>query len=326
MPSARPDPSPRIFSTAFAAVYPLYVQKAERKGRTQAEVDAIIEWLTGYRGAALRQALDRKVDFATFFAKAPRMNPQVGLITGVVCGVRVEEVADPLMRNIRYLDKLIDELAKGRAMTRILRGSEEPKRRPKVRRRCRQPAKVSAAKVSAAKVSAAKVSAAKVSAAKAPAAKVSAAKVSAAKVSAAKVSAAKAAAAPPIPADIAAYHRGLAPADRALCEVLATEIAAALPDATGKVWHRHPVWFLDGNPVVGYVRLKGWLRLLFWSGQSFEEPALVPEGSFRAAEARLTAMGDLDRVALRRWLGKCRTIQWDYQNLAKRKGRLERLR
>ena len=277
MPSARPDPSPRIFSTAFAAVYPLYVQKAERKGRTQAEVDAIIEWLTGYRGAALRQALDRKVDFATFFAKAPRMNPQVGLITGVVCGVRVEEVADPLMRNIRYLDKLIDELAKGRAMTRILRGSEEPK----------------------------------------PAA---------AKVSSAKVSAAKAAAAPPIPADIAAYHRGLAPADRALCEVLATEIAAALPDATGKVWHRHPVWFLDGNPVVGYVRLKGWLRLLFWSGQSFEEPALVPEGSFRAAEARLTAMGDLDRVALRRWLGKCRTIQWDYQNLAKRKGRLERLR
>jgi hypothetical protein len=304
MPSARPDPSPRIFSTAFAAVYPLYVQKAERKGRTQAEVDAIIEWLTGYRGAALRQALDRKVDFATFFAKAPRMNPQVGLITGVVCGVRVEEVADPLMRNIRYLDKLIDELAKGRAMTRILRGSEEPK-----------PA-AAKAKVSAAKVSAAKVSAAKVSAAK----------VSAAKVSAAKVSAAKAAAAPPIPADIAAYHRGLAPADRALCEVLATEIAAALPDATGKVWHRHPVWFLDGNPVVGYVRLKGWLRLLFWSGQSFEEPALVPEGSFRAAEARLTAMGDLDRVALRRWLGKCRTIQWDYQNLAKRKGRLERLR
>jgi hypothetical protein len=313
MPSARPDPSPRIFSTAFAAVYPLYVQKAERKGRTQAEVDAIIEWLTGYRGAALRQALDRKVDFATFFAKAPRMNPQVGLITGVVCGVRVEEVADPLMRNIRYLDKLIDELAKGRAMTRILRGSEEPKRGE-------------AAKVSAAKVSAAKVSAAKVSAAKVSAAKVSAAKVSAAKVSAAKVSAAKAAAAPPIPADIAAYHRGLAPADRALCEVLATEIAAALPDATGKVWHRHPVWFLDGNPVVGYVRLKGWLRLLFWSGQSFEEPALVPEGSFRAAEARLTAMGDLDRVALRRWLGKCRTIQWDYQNLAKRKGRLERLR
>jgi hypothetical protein len=226
------------------------------------------------------------------------------------------------MRNIRYLDKLIDELAKGRAMTRILRGSEEPKpAAAKV-----SSAKVSAAKAPAAKVSAAKVSAAKVSAAKAPAAKVSAAKVSAAKVSAAKVSAAKAAAAPPIPADIAAYHRGLAPADRALCEVLATEIAAALPDATGKVWHRHPVWFLDGNPVVGYVRLKGWLRLLFWSGQSFEEPALVPEGSFRAAEARLTAMGDLDRVALRRWLGKCRTIQWDYQNLAKRKGRLERLR
>jgi len=332
MPSARPDPSPRIFSTAFAAVYPLYVQKAERKGRTQAEVDAIIEWLTGYRGAALRQALDRKVDFATFFAKAPRMNPQVGLITGVVCGVRVEEVADPLMRNIRYLDKLIDELAKGRAMTRILRGSEEPKpaaakvSAAKVSAAKVSSAKVSSAKVSAAKVSAAKVSAAKVSAAKAPAAKVSAAKVPAAKVSAAKVSAAKAAAAPPIPADIAAYHRGLAPADRALCEVLATEIAAALPDATGKVWHRHPVWFLDGNPVVGYVRLKGWLRLLFWSGQSFEEPALVPEGSFRAAEARLTAMGDLDRVALRRWLGKCRTIQWDYQNLAKRKGRLERLR
>ena len=127
-------------------------------------------------------------------------------------------------------------------------------------------------------------------------------------------------------ASIDDYHAALAPADRAICDALRTAIARALPDAEAKVWHAHPVWFLNGNPITGYSTLKSCIRLLFWSGQSFEEPALVPEGSFRAAEARLTAMGDLDRVALRRWLGKCRTIQWDYQNLAKRKGRLERLR
>jgi hypothetical protein len=112
---------PRIFAMSFASVYPLYVQKAERKRRAKEEVDEIIAWLTGYRGEQLQRALEAKVDLETFFARAPRMNPNAGLITGVVCGVRVEEVADPLMRKIRYLDKLIDELAKGKRMASILR-------------------------------------------------------------------------------------------------------------------------------------------------------------------------------------------------------------
>lgn len=111
----------RIFSTPFAKVYPMYVQKAERKGRTQQEVDQIICWLTGYDQAGLRRQIERQADFETFFAEAPAMNPRRLLIEGVVCGVRVEEIADPLMREIRYLDKLIDELAKGRPMEKILR-------------------------------------------------------------------------------------------------------------------------------------------------------------------------------------------------------------
>ena len=106
---------------SFSSVYPLYVQKAERRGRTRAEVDEIIEWLTGYGGERLARALDAEVDLEAFFAQAPRMNPNAGLITGVVCGVRVEDVDDPLMQQIRYLDKLIDELAKGRKMASILR-------------------------------------------------------------------------------------------------------------------------------------------------------------------------------------------------------------
>lgn len=116
------EKKPRIFTTSFGSVYPLYVQKAEKKGRTKEEVDAIISWLTGYDGEQLRHAIDTKVDIETFFAQAPRMNPNVKLITGVVCGVRVEDVADPRMRKIRYLDKLIDELAKGKKMASILRG------------------------------------------------------------------------------------------------------------------------------------------------------------------------------------------------------------
>lgn len=124
------DSKPRIFKMSFASVYPLYVQKAAKKGRTQAEVDEIIAWLTGYRGAQLRRALDAKVDLETFFARAPRMNPNVGLITGLVCGVRVEDVADPLMRQIRYLDKLIDELARGKAMSSILRAAPSPAAAP----------------------------------------------------------------------------------------------------------------------------------------------------------------------------------------------------
>jgi hypothetical protein len=111
----------RIFGTAFAKVYPLYVQKAERKGRTREEVDQIIQWLTGYDAAGLQRQLDQQHDFQTFFAQAPAPHPNSALVTGVVCGVRVEEVADPLMRDIRRLDKLVDELAKGKAMEKILR-------------------------------------------------------------------------------------------------------------------------------------------------------------------------------------------------------------
>ena len=115
------DKKPRIFTMSFGSVYPLYVQKAEKKGRTKKEVDEVITWLTGYSGKQLQRVVDGKVDFETFFAKAPRMNPNAGLITGVVCGIRVEEITDPLMQKIRYLDKLVDELARGKKMESILR-------------------------------------------------------------------------------------------------------------------------------------------------------------------------------------------------------------
>ncbi len=111
----------RIFTTAFSKVYPMYVQKAERKGRTQEDVDRIICWLTGFSKSELHKQIEQQTDFETFFAQAPAVNPNVSLIKGLVCGVRVEEVPDPLMRNIRYLDKLVDELAKGKAMDKILR-------------------------------------------------------------------------------------------------------------------------------------------------------------------------------------------------------------
>ena len=111
----------RIYTTSFASVYPHYVAKAEKKGRTKAEVDQIITWLTGYDATALQTQLEQQTDFETFFAEAPRPNPLRTLITGVVCGVRVEDVEEPTMREIRYLDKLIDELARGKAMDRILR-------------------------------------------------------------------------------------------------------------------------------------------------------------------------------------------------------------
>ncbi len=114
----------RIFKMAVAAVYPMYVQKAERKGRTKAEVDEIIRWLTGHSQKSLEKVLEAGTSFEEFFNKAPRPNPARALITGVVCGVRVQEIEDPLMREIRYLDKLIDELAKGKAMDKILRKQE----------------------------------------------------------------------------------------------------------------------------------------------------------------------------------------------------------
>ncbi|MEJ0100264.1 MAG: DUF2200 domain-containing protein [Pseudomonadota bacterium] len=111
----------RIFTTAFSRVYPLYVQKAERKGRTRAEVDQVICWLTGYTAAGLQKQIKQESTFEDFFATAPAMNPNASLIKGTVCGVRVEQVGDPLMQKIRYLDKLVDELAKGKALDKILR-------------------------------------------------------------------------------------------------------------------------------------------------------------------------------------------------------------
>ena len=112
---------PRVYRMSFAGVYPMYVQKAEKKGRTKAEVDEIIFWLTGHKAGSLQKVIDAKIDLETFFAKAPRFQPNASLIKGVVCGIRVEEVEDETMRKIRYLDKLIDELAKGKAMEKILR-------------------------------------------------------------------------------------------------------------------------------------------------------------------------------------------------------------
>lgn len=115
------DNKHRIYTTSVASVYPHYVTKAEKKGRTKAEVDELIRWLTGYSQKRLESQLDKKADFETFFAKAPKMNPNRSLITGVVCGVRVEDIEESTMREIRYLDKLVDELAKGKAMDKILR-------------------------------------------------------------------------------------------------------------------------------------------------------------------------------------------------------------
>lgn len=115
----------RIFSIPVASVYPLYVTKAERKGRTADEVDRIFEWLTGYDHKSLDAELKKYTDFKSFFADAPMMNPNRKLITGVICGVRVEEIQEPLMQEIRYLDKLVDELAKGKSMEKILRSSSE---------------------------------------------------------------------------------------------------------------------------------------------------------------------------------------------------------
>ena len=112
----------RIYGMSFASVYPHYVAKAERKGRTKAEVDEVIRWLTGYSQGQLDAEIERRTNFEAFFAKAPRLNPARDQIKGLICGIRVEEIEEPLMREIRYLDKLIDELARGKAMAKILRG------------------------------------------------------------------------------------------------------------------------------------------------------------------------------------------------------------
>lgn len=126
--------------------------------------------------------------------------------------------------------------------------------------------------------------------------------------------------------DIQAYNNQQLPQDKAICDQLANIINAALPEAESKIWHAHPVWFLEGNPVAGYSKLKGSVRLLFWSGQSFEEPGLQVEGKFKAAEKRYTDVSEINTNDLQRWLQKARNIQWDYKNLVKRKGVLERLK
>ena len=115
----------RIFTTSFASVYPHYIAKAEKKGRTKTEVDFIIRWLTGYTQEELQKQIDNSKDFETFFAEAPQLNPNVAKISGVICGYRIENIENPLMKKIRYLDKLIDELAKGKAMEKILRSQQE---------------------------------------------------------------------------------------------------------------------------------------------------------------------------------------------------------
>lgn len=126
-------------------------------------------------------------------------------------------------------------------------------------------------------------------------------------------------------AQIDAYNDRQTLADQAICKQLCSEINALLPDAQSKIWHANPVWFLDGNPIVGYARLKDCIRLLFWSGQSFGDVGLKPEGKFKAAEARFYDKAEIDTDALRRWLQLSREIQWDYKNIVKRKGVLERL-
>jgi hypothetical protein len=126
--------------------------------------------------------------------------------------------------------------------------------------------------------------------------------------------------------DTRQYNEAQAPKDREICQLLAEEIDRRLPEAENRIWHAHPVWFLDGNPIVGYSKLKDCLRLLFWSGQSFQEEGLAKEGSFKAAEARYTDVEQVNKEKLARWLSEARDIQWDYKNLVRRRGRLERLK
>jgi hypothetical protein len=126
--------------------------------------------------------------------------------------------------------------------------------------------------------------------------------------------------------EIKSYNAKQAASDKKICNMLASAIDSELTEAESKIWHAHPVWFLDGNPVVGYSKLKDCIRLLFWSGQTFREEKLKKEGSFKAAEIRYTSADQIDTADLKRWLKKAREIQWDYKNIVKRKGQLKRLK
>lgn len=128
------------------------------------------------------------------------------------------------------------------------------------------------------------------------------------------------------PETIDQYNEAQVGDDKRICDRLRREIDRGLPEAERKVWHAHPVWFLDGNPIVGYSKLKTCIRLLFWSGQSFKTPGLSAEGKFKAAERRFAAVAEIDRAVLQQWLEEARTIQWDYKNIVKRNGRLEWLK
>ena len=128
------------------------------------------------------------------------------------------------------------------------------------------------------------------------------------------------------PQTIDAYHEVQTPEDREICDRLRGLIAEGLPEAEAKMWHAHPVWFLDGNPIVGYGKLKDCVRLLFWSGQGFDAPGLIATGTFKAAERRYRSVAEIDRGEMADWLAQARDIQWDYKNIVKRKGRLERLK
>ncbi len=271
----------RIYTVSVASVYPLYIAKVVRMGHARSEteteveaksgVDKIIRWLTGYSQRQFESVLKKQTDFETFFTEAPKLNPARSLIKGVICGVRIEDIVEPTMREIRYLDKLVDELAKGRDMEKILR--KEIKINP----------------------------------------------------------------------DIQAYNNTLSPKDKKICNTLAQEISSifpisnlkattnenssknAVPIIENKIWHRNPVWFLDGNPIVGYDKLKDSVRLLFWSGQSFDEEGLHPEGSFKAAEIRYTDSSQINTKDIKRWLKKSKIIQWDYKNIRKTRGVLKKV-
>lgn len=125
--------------------------------------------------------------------------------------------------------------------------------------------------------------------------------------------------------DISSYNASQAASDKKICDVLKQEIDKGLPGAESKIWHGHPVWFLNGNPIVGYHKLKDSVRILFWSGQSFDEEGLVPEGSFKASEVRYISAGQIDMQSLAGWLKKAKEIQWDYKNIIKRRGKLIRI-